>query len=132
MIIVSQQLRRAWAEQRVVRIRYRKPGDLEVSEREIDVYGVDGVYVDAYCRLRREPRTFRIDRVLDARLLDVPFEWDSEVETFLRSRGWTGAVARPPRNVAPHPDNPNVPSSREENRGGLLLFLAGLLGVRKL
>jgi predicted DNA-binding transcriptional regulator YafY len=95
MMNVSQLSRQAWTEQRVMRIRYQKPEDLEVSEREVEVYGCDGVYLDTYCRLRREPRTFRMVRILDAQLLDVTFQWDLKVEALLRSRGWTGSVAIP-------------------------------------
>jgi predicted DNA-binding transcriptional regulator YafY len=132
MMKVSQLSQQAWAGQRVMRIRYRKPEDLEVSEREIDVYGSNGVYVDAYCRLRREPRTFRIDRILDARLLDALFEWDPKVEAFLRSRGWTGAVARPVRSATPQAEPAkSVASDREEGRGGLWQFFVNLLGMRK-
>lgn len=132
MMIVSQVSRRAWAEQRVMWIRYQKPEDLEVSDREIHVYGVDGVYVDAYCRLRREPRTFRIDRILDARLLEALFEWDPKVEAFLRSRGWTGAVERPVPSVSPQADPAgSVASNWEKSRGGLWHFLANLLGMRR-
>lgn len=95
MTNANQVSRQAWAEQRTLRIRYRKPEDSEVSERDVDVYGWDGVYLDTYCRLRGEPRTFRLDRILDARLLRDVFSWDPAVESFLRIHGWTGSVARP-------------------------------------
>jgi predicted DNA-binding transcriptional regulator YafY len=66
---VSELARQAWAGQRVLRIRYQKPEDCVVSEREVEIYRWDGVYIDAYCRLRIEPRTFRVDRILSANLL---------------------------------------------------------------
>lgn len=46
MINVNQLSRQAWAEQRTLRILYQKPEDSEVSERDVDVYGWDGAYLD--------------------------------------------------------------------------------------
>ena len=127
MMNASQLSRQAWAEQRVMKIRYQKPEDLEVSEREVEVYGCDGVYLDTYCRLRREPRTFRIDRILDARLLDVSFHWDPKVEAFLRSRGWTGSVAKPAPQASRPGRIPCTDVGRQDVRGGLWNVLAKLL-----
>ncbi len=58
------------------RIRYRSDLGQE-TERVIDVLGVDpgaygGGYVRAFCHLRDEERTFRLDRVIDAAPLAVP------------------------------------------------------------
>ena len=36
------------------------------KERLVDVHGFDGVYIRAYCHLRKEERTFRLDRVEEA------------------------------------------------------------------
>ncbi len=36
------------------------------KERLVDVYRFDGVYIRGYCHLRKEERTFRLDRVEDA------------------------------------------------------------------
>lgn len=70
-------------ERRVVRIVYR--GGVE---RDIEVYDFDDRYVDAYCRLRQDPRAFRIDRILDARLLPERFEIDPGVAAQIASTGW--------------------------------------------
>lgn len=35
----------------------------ELTERRVDVTAVDGPYIQAFCHLRREERTFRLDRI---------------------------------------------------------------------
>lgn len=68
-------------ESRRIHMTYRagRPGagaDAD-SERDVDPYGVvyrtGRWYCVGYCHLRREPRMFRMDRVLEARLLDASF-----------------------------------------------------------
>ncbi len=58
-------------------IRYRGSRG-EMSERAVDVYGVvyhSGFwYAVGYCHLRRDLRTFRLDRVQAIKLLDTTFE----------------------------------------------------------
>lgn len=50
----------------------------EVSEREIEPYGLVGWrghwYVVAYCRLRRDMRMFRLDRIQNIRVITETFE----------------------------------------------------------
>jgi predicted DNA-binding transcriptional regulator YafY len=70
-------------ERRVVRIVYRWG-----VERDIEVYDFDERYVDAFCRLRQDPRAFRIDRILDAELLPEKFEIDPGVAAQIASTGW--------------------------------------------
>lgn len=68
--VAAQQSRRVW-------IRYRSGRADGESEREVDPYGVvyrtGRWYCVGYCHLRREPRVFRLDRILEARLRDVRF-----------------------------------------------------------
>jgi len=63
-------------QRRRVRLRYRSRQGEETT-REVDVYGVvcrEGVwYAAGYDHLRSDLRTFRLDRVLDARLRDETF-----------------------------------------------------------
>ena len=67
--IATQQERRMW-------IRYQS-GQAAETERAIDPYGLifhAGLwYTVAYCHLRQDLRTFRLDRVLDAKLLEETF-----------------------------------------------------------
>jgi predicted DNA-binding transcriptional regulator YafY len=78
----------AVGEQRRVRLRYRS-GWAGESERPVDLYGVmqrDGYwYAAGHCHLRGGLRLFRVDRVLEAELLE---------ETFVRPAGFDspGAV----------------------------------------
>ena len=72
-MMVEEVLRQASAEDQKVFIHYRK-GSGELSERVIgaiiksEKYG-EG-YIDAFCYKENDQRTFRIDRILDARIVD--------------------------------------------------------------
>jgi proteasome accessory factor B len=76
---------RAWADRRQVRIRYRDSGGQE-TERVIHPYFLEvarrepGAYVIAYDTLRAARRTFKIERVASAELLDdsyvIPDDFD--------------------------------------------------------
>jgi predicted DNA-binding transcriptional regulator YafY len=80
----TQQERRVW-------MRYQA-GQAEVTERAVDPYGLifhTGFwYAVGYCHLRQDLRVFRLDRVLQAELLEEPFRrppgFDS-VDHFRRS-----------------------------------------------
>mgnify|MGYP000857959240 CR=1 FL=1 len=67
----------ALAEGRRLRIRYVSSVDV-ASEREVDpvrLFTDQGVtYLQGWCHRARAPRTFRLDRVLEASVLDVPAE----------------------------------------------------------
>jgi len=122
--------RQAWVRQRVLKIRYQKPEDDKVVDREVEVYGWNGVYLDTFCRLRREPRTFRIDRIVDASLLDTPSHWDPGVAAFLLSHGWTGAVARPSVSEVPDKASESVRhSATDTNSKGVWDWLRRILGI---
>ena len=51
-----------------------EPGDPKVKTRDVEVYGLGEEYFDAYCHYRGEVRTFKISRVLTARLTDKTFQ----------------------------------------------------------
>jgi predicted DNA-binding transcriptional regulator YafY len=59
-------------------LQYRGGGQGDVTERVIDVYGLvyhaGYWYAAAFCHLRDELRTFRLDRVMGTRLLDITFK----------------------------------------------------------
>jgi predicted DNA-binding transcriptional regulator YafY len=60
------------------RIRYLKPDDAEPGEREVDpyalVYGSGKWYVIGHCHLRDDIRAFRVDRLLEASLVDASYD----------------------------------------------------------
>jgi predicted DNA-binding transcriptional regulator YafY len=66
-----------------VRIAYRSSGGGD-TERTIDPYGVINLghrwYVAGYCHLRRDERTFRIDRISAAEMLDERFERPTDAD----------------------------------------------------
>lgn len=68
---------RGLRERRQIHIRYHVPATGESTERTIDVYGLACVrgrwYAPAFCHLRGGLRSFRLDRVVDAQLLDARY-----------------------------------------------------------
>lgn len=76
-------------------MEYRSLDD-ELTQRKIDPYGVvarDGRwYLVAYCHLRRDYRTFRLDRIQQAQPLDEPFTRDEgfDYRSFVTARTPSG------------------------------------------
>jgi predicted DNA-binding transcriptional regulator YafY len=68
-----------------VHLRYYVPGRDEATERDVDpikLLVVEGrTYLRGWCRLAEGMRTFRLDRVLDVEVLDVPAEAHEEAES---------------------------------------------------
>ena len=85
-------LERAVAYGQTVKIVYRRAKEDHEVSREIDPYGLihwrERWYAVAYCHLRQDVRTFRIDRILDFAVTDVRFERprDFSVGAFFTSR----------------------------------------------
>ncbi|GAA0927142.1 MULTISPECIES: helix-turn-helix transcriptional regulator [Streptomyces violaceusniger group] len=64
---------RAISERRRLWLRYYSPARDEVTEREVDpirLFAVGRTYMEAWCRLSEARRTFRLDRVVEIKLLD--------------------------------------------------------------
>jgi proteasome accessory factor C len=64
---------RAITEQRRLWIRYYSPARDSISEREVDpirLFAVGHTYFEGWCRLSEDRRMFRLDRVVELRLLD--------------------------------------------------------------
>ncbi|MBI2630051.1 WYL domain-containing protein [Candidatus Pacearchaeota archaeon] len=75
-------LRKAYKEKKKVKIRYYSLSSDEVKWRIVDIYKLDSEFVIAFCHLRQEERTFVINRINQAAILDesykVPKDWISE------------------------------------------------------
>lgn len=56
-------LRKALSQQRPIEVIYLDEKGL-LTQRVIQVYHFDEIHLFGYCFLRREPRTFRLDRIL--------------------------------------------------------------------
>lgn len=73
---VSEAVERARREKWLLEIRY--PSGEEVNIRRIEaalMSNIEGVwYVNAFCRYAEDSRTFRLDRILSAKILDEHFE----------------------------------------------------------
>ena len=63
----------------VLRILYRS-GAGEATERDIEVRDIQGGCCRAWCHLRHEMRTFRVDRIEEARMLADGFMPDHEID----------------------------------------------------
>lgn len=73
---VRAQLEEAVTAERQVLLRYHVPSRDEVVERTVDPHLVtehgNVAYLDAWCHAADAPRTFRVDRIVEARTLDTP------------------------------------------------------------
>jgi hypothetical protein len=83
------------------------PGEPAIKVRDIDIYGLGSEYFDAYCHYRSAQRTFKIVRVLWARLSDETYQIPPDyVPSGWVTEGW-GEMKDESVEVAP----PNVPTS---------------------
>mgnify|MGYP001574454825 FL=1 len=75
-------LRRAFKEKRKIKINYYSFSSDEVTNRVIDIYQLHKDCIIAHCNLRKEERTFIIDRINKAALLNekyrIPKNWTPE------------------------------------------------------
>jgi predicted DNA-binding transcriptional regulator YafY len=92
-------LTQAWAEQRQVRIRYRSQHAREVRETIVDPYLLEAsatgsaTYLYAHSSAHRALRTFKLDRIVEAMLLDDHFALPDLGDLTSRlSLSWGGAV----------------------------------------
>lgn len=85
----------ALALKRRLHLRYHVPARDETTERDVDpmrVVVVDGrPYLEAWCRRAEDVRLFRLDRVVEATLLDVP----ADVPQDARHRDFDEGVFQP-------------------------------------
>ncbi len=86
---VLEKLRFAARERRQVSVLYQSQNNSKESKRKIDPYALvfrgGWWYLVGYCHLRSALRTFRVDRILNLKLLDKPFEvpTDFDIHTYL-------------------------------------------------
>ncbi len=75
-------LQKAFDEKRKVKIRYYSPHSDEHTTRIINIYQIYINAIIAYCHLRKDERTFVIDRINSAAMLDerysIPRGWSPE------------------------------------------------------
>ncbi len=84
LVPVLEKLRRAVREHRRVNIHYRSTSSPHAEPRDIDPYALvhrwGWWYVVAYCHLRHEMRSFRVDRIdhlsLSDKLYEIPGDFD--------------------------------------------------------
>ncbi|MEK6927171.1 MAG: WYL domain-containing protein [Nanoarchaeota archaeon] len=66
-------LQKAFKEKREAKIRYYSPHSDEHTTRVIDIYQIHINSIVAYCHLREEERTFAIERISSAAILDKKY-----------------------------------------------------------
>jgi proteasome accessory factor C len=92
---VAATVRRALDEKRRLHLSYWVPGRDETTERDVDPMRLalaDGrLYVEGWCHRAESVRLFRLDRVADVSLLDVP----AEVPPQARSRDLSAGIFQP-------------------------------------
>jgi predicted DNA-binding transcriptional regulator YafY len=90
-------LRDAILERRVVRLRYHSPRYEAALERDVEPYFLQFYrnvwHLSAWCRLRRDMREFRLDRIDHLRVLDERFARDED----RAQHGWSGQERAAPR-----------------------------------
>ncbi len=92
---VAATVRRALDEKRRLHLSYWVPGRDETTERDVDPMRLalaDGrLYLEGWCHRAESVRLFRLDRVADVSLLDVP----AEVPPQARSRDLSAGIFQP-------------------------------------
>jgi proteasome accessory factor B len=90
-------LTRAWADRRLVRLRYRAP-NRDLTERVIAPYFLEvsrsepAAYVIAFDQLRQALRTFKIERIEHADLLDEPYSIPDDFDPYRYLAGAWGVM----------------------------------------
>jgi predicted DNA-binding transcriptional regulator YafY len=97
-------LNEAVLERRSVRIEYTTGRTGETGQRDLDPYRVwyrsGGLYVIGHDHKSGEVRTFAVDRIGSARLLDAHFEVPEGFDFEARTASAFGVVAEPPERVS--------------------------------
>jgi proteasome accessory factor B len=90
-------LTRAWADRRFVRLRYRA-ANREVTERVVALYFLEvsrsepAAYVIGFDRLRDALRTFKIERIEKAELLEEPYTIPEDFDPYIHLKSAWGVI----------------------------------------
>lgn len=76
---------RVATEKRRIWIKYQD-AEGRISERKIEIYQWDNDYLFAWCCLRNEPRTFRIDHIVQCEVLSEQFQAHPTIERYIREQ----------------------------------------------
>lgn len=104
-IQILETLTRGWADRRLVRIRYWAADRPEAQERVIAPYFLEvsrsepATYVLAYDRLRHAQRTFKLERIQSARLLDEEYTIPEDFDPYAWLDASWGIMAEDPVEV---------------------------------
>jgi predicted DNA-binding transcriptional regulator YafY len=107
LVSVLEKLRRAIRERRRARMTYRGRSQPEPLQRDVEPYALIhrwGLWHSiGYCHLRQAVRTFRVDRIVELRLLDEAFDVrpDFDVHQYLATEPHTQARIQVRMRFAP-------------------------------
>lgn len=80
---------------RRLRLRYRD-AEGRVTDRTIEIYRCDPNYVFAWCHLRKEPRTFRVENILQWEVLNESFQRDPTIDRYIAEqlvpKNWSAVI----------------------------------------
>jgi predicted DNA-binding transcriptional regulator YafY len=129
-------IQQALAERRVLALDYLGGARRELTRRQVEplglIYYADNWHLIAHCRLRRDLRDFRSDRICSLRLLNEVFTGHTEfslpeyLETYSREEGLETVVIRFKREVMEHVRrdwNTRVEQEKEEANGEVAVTL---------
>ncbi len=88
---ITAAIRRGIHDRRVVELEYLTKGRLEVSTRQVEPYllfrGQEAWYLEAFCLSAQAERTFKLERIRSARVLDETYTPRPEVDLTSRRSG---------------------------------------------
>lgn len=70
-----------------VLLKYKNEKD-EISERKVDIYFSKFGCFFGWCHLRQQPRTFKLENVLEWKILDESFEWNEDTADKIRKKAF--------------------------------------------
>lgn len=76
---LEQMLIQCWQKRLTIWMEYPSSSENTITQREVDLYQIDGGYIRGFCHLRNEERTFRIDRIIAVRPTKKKYKMPSNV-----------------------------------------------------
>ncbi|MCO6359719.1 helix-turn-helix transcriptional regulator [Roseivirga pacifica] len=89
-------IQKSLVESKVLQFKYYSNYNGNMTERQVEPMGLvhygQSWHLLAYCRLRKEPRDFRVDRLVKLEMLEERFTPQSPYEQFIKQLTWGGEL----------------------------------------
>lgn len=89
-------IQKSLVESKVLQFKYYSNYNSNMTERQVEPMGLvhygQSWHLLAYCRLRKEPRDFRVDRLVKLEMLEERFTPQSPYEQFIKQLTWGGEL----------------------------------------